>query len=65
MNVAPTKDGVITPVYQERLRDMGQWLQVNGESIYASHPWQFQNDTANPDVWWARVTHCLVNITGL
>ena len=51
MNVAPTKAGMITPVYQERLHDMGQWLQVNGEGIYASHPWQYQNDTANPDVW--------------
>ena len=51
MNVGPTKYGMITPVYQERLVDMGQWLQVNGEGIYASHPWQYQNDTANPDVW--------------
>ena len=51
MNVAPTKAGVITPVYQERLADMGQWLQVNGEGIYASHPWRYQNDTGNPDVW--------------
>ena len=57
MNVGPTKYGMITPVYQERLVDMGQWLQVNGEGIYASHPWQYQNDTANPDVWWVAPPH--------
>ena len=51
MNVGPTKYGIILPVFEERLLDMGQWLQVNGEGIYASHPWQYQNDTANPDVW--------------
>ena len=51
MNVGPTKYGTILPVFEERLLNMGQWLNVNGEGIYASNPWQYQNDTANPDVW--------------
>ena len=39
---------------QERLRDIGQWLRVNGEAIYKSQPWVHQNDTSNPDVWYTR-----------
>jgi alpha-L-fucosidase len=38
MNVGPTKDGKIIPLFEERLRQLGQWLRVNGESIYSSKP---------------------------
>ena len=51
MNIGPTKDGIITPIYQERLLSLGKWLSVNGDAIYSSRPWSFQNDTINPDVW--------------
>ncbi|KAK7102827.1 hypothetical protein V1264_020994 [Littorina saxatilis] len=52
VNVGPTKYGMIAPIYEERLRDLGQWMQVNGDGIYGSHPWTYQNDTKNPDVWY-------------
>ena len=39
---------------QERLRDIGSWLGVNGEAIYKSQPWVHQNDTSNPNVWYTR-----------
>ena len=51
VNVGPTKYGEITPVYEERLRQLGAWLAVNGEAIYGTIPWTFQNDTINSDVW--------------
>ena len=51
INVGPTADGMIIPVYEERLRQLGSWLQVNGEAIYASKPWKYQNDTVTPAVW--------------
>jgi alpha-L-fucosidase len=27
-------------------------LKINGEAIYESSPWKYQNDTSNPDVWY-------------
>lgn len=52
MNIGPTKDGKIIPVFEERLRQMGQWLSINGESIYQSVPWTYQNDTVTPNIWY-------------
>ena len=52
MNVGPTHDGRIVPIFEERLRQMGSWLNVNGESIYSTVPWpKCQNDTVTPNVW--------------
>ena len=51
MNVGPTAYGKIAPIFQERLRQLGSWLSVNGEAIYASVPWKYQNDTTNKNVW--------------
>jgi len=52
LNVGPTSDGRIPPIFEERLRQMGDWLKVNGEAVYGSKPWKFQNDTFNSDVWY-------------
>ena len=52
MNIGPNKDGVIVPIFEERLRQTGQWLGTNGEAIYSSQPWSHQNDSVNPDVWY-------------
>ncbi|KAH9508466.1 hypothetical protein Btru_055281 [Bulinus truncatus] len=52
INVGPTKEGTIVPIFEERLRQMGEWLGVNGEGIYATKPWSHKNDSVNPDVWY-------------
>lgn len=36
LNVGPNADGTIPVIMQERLEQMGDWLKVNGEGIYAS-----------------------------
>lgn len=34
LNVGPTALGDILPIHQQRLRQIGEWLSVNGKSIY-------------------------------
>ena len=36
LNVGPQPDGVIQPEFQERLRAIGDWLRLNGDSIYGT-----------------------------
>ena len=31
MNIGPNKDGIIEPIFEERMRGMGEWLRVNGK----------------------------------
>ncbi|XP_052282984.1 alpha-L-fucosidase-like isoform X1 [Dreissena polymorpha] len=52
INVGPTKSGRIIPIFEERLRSLGDWLNVNGEAIYGTIPWTHQNDTVTPNVWY-------------
>jgi alpha-L-fucosidase len=52
INVGPTSDGMIAPIFEDRLRSLGDWLKVNGEAIYASKPWTHQNDTITSYVWY-------------
>lgn len=52
LNVGPTHDGRIAPIYEERLHQIGDWLKVNGEAIYGTRPWVHQNDTLTHNVWY-------------
>ncbi len=36
LNIGPKPDGTIPEVFRQRLRGMGRWLAVNGESIYGT-----------------------------
>jgi alpha-L-fucosidase len=54
MNIGPTSYGTIAPIYEERLRQMGKWLKVNGEAVYGSRAWDVaQKDTINDEIWLA------------
>jgi len=48
LNVGPTADGRIPVIMQQRLRDIGSWLQINGEAIYGTRPWM-ASGTPSPD----------------
>jgi len=40
INVGPRADGTIPEVQQEKLLGIGEWLEINGEAIYGTRPWQ-------------------------
>ena len=48
LNVGPRADGTIPEVEQEMLREIGRWLQVNGEGIYETRPWQIFGEGPTP-----------------
>ncbi|XP_026329740.1 plasma alpha-L-fucosidase-like [Hyposmocoma kahamanoa] len=52
INVGPSKEGIIAPIFQERLLQLGDWLKINGEAIYKTTPWESQQDTLNADAWY-------------
>ena len=44
INVGPTAAGIIPEYEQHPLLELGRWLNINGEAIYNTHYWNFQNE---------------------
>ena len=50
LNVGPTAEGEIPPESVKRLKEVGAWMKVNGESIYGTHASPFKK------LAWGRCT---------
>src|SRR5690242_2824435 len=44
LNIGPRPDGTIPEEVQAVLRDVGSWLQTNGEAIYGTRPWKIYGE---------------------
>jgi alpha-L-fucosidase len=60
LNIGPQPDGMVQPEFQERLRAIGGWLEVNGEAIYGSTYGPIQGNPALRTT--ARGNHVYVHI---
>ncbi|CAG0915545.1 unnamed protein product [Notodromas monacha] len=54
INIGVTADGMLNPIYEDRLVKLGDWMKINAEGIHGTVPWSFQNDTVNADTWYTK-----------
>ncbi|KAK0406880.1 hypothetical protein QR680_018865 [Steinernema hermaphroditum] len=50
LNFGPDRFGNVAPIFEERLRNLGKWVETNEEAIFGSKPWIYQNDSDS--VWY-------------
>jgi len=50
LNVGPMADGTIPALQLERLLGLGQWLDVNGDAIFDTRPWQVAEGKTDSDI---------------
>ncbi|NLX43527.1 MAG: alpha-L-fucosidase, partial [Chloroflexi bacterium] len=48
LNVGPRPDGTIPAEAEQVLRDIGAWLDLNGEAIYGTRPWRVYGEGPTP-----------------
>ncbi|HYF30968.1 MAG TPA: alpha-L-fucosidase [Chitinophagaceae bacterium] len=46
LDIGPDEHGKIPPIMQERLLQMGEWLEIYGEAIYGSSRWKHSSQLA-------------------
>ena len=44
LNVGPKADGTICDEEINIMEEIGEWMDVNGEAIYGTHPWRVQEE---------------------
>ena len=62
LNVGPTAQGTILPEHARRLREIGAWLKINGESVYGTRKGlipPIQGNSQHPQGWHSHIIHVL------
>ncbi len=54
LDVGPTADGRIPVIQQQRLLDIGAWLDINGEAIYGSRKWEGAKNNDAENVYFTK-----------
>lgn len=54
LNIGPTADGRIPVIMQQRLQEIGKWLEVNGEAIYETEAWKEAPASSDSTVFYTR-----------
>lgn len=54
LNVGPTPEGTIPQPCIDRLREVGRWMDHNGQAIYGSSPWRITEEKHDPS---GRIIH--------
>lgn len=50
LNIGPMADGTIPALQLERLLGLGQWLDVNGDALFDTRPWQVAEGKTDGDL---------------
>jgi len=54
LDIGPTADGRIPVIQQQRLLDMGTWLDINGEAIYKTRKWEGAAKNKNDNIFFTK-----------
>lgn len=64
LNIGPAADGTIPVIMQQRLKDIGDWLKVNGDSIYETKIWEnAPKVTKETDLFFTKKANSVYAIT--